>query len=59
LINGSLEVLINGNVNSNYLNILMYFARKIKKSEGFGDLALLSNAARTTTVRALEDSKLW
>ena len=33
--------------------------RELKRDDGFGELALLYNSPRSSSVRAVEDSNLW
>ena len=45
---GALEVIVNGKVK-----------RELKQGDGFGELALLYNAPRSASVKALEKCQLW
>lgn len=43
---------------SKFLFILK-IKRELKREDGFGELALLYNSARSSTVKAVENSTLW
>lgn len=45
---GALEVIVNGKVK-----------RELKQGDGFGELALLYNAPRSASVKAIEKCQLW